>query len=632
VVSGAVTPDTFILAQDGAVRERTLGAKETRISPNHCGTKVEAVPESEQRRYCFSPVDLAALAGMARRVQEHYGSPQDTEWAISAGKLYLLQARPITTLERDEAAVLQGDIEPQAGAGAMERAEEPLVARPPRGIENIIDHFPEPPLPLDMELIANNAFNLFFEKLGFRPPKEPAAPVERADGRIALRMTEPGLSPAVLWKLPAHFLHVLRTDPIKDWEPLAVRISSWIARLEEERGSTGDAVQLARLVNRSFKEFEPLFARRYLAAFFPGFVYNALVSRWVRRAVGKTETPELENRLYRATPYPTARQNHAMAGLARLGREAGQESAEFQAALDGFLAKWGNRPVRGMIALPSSPTWAEQPEIVVKMVTALLSNPSELDPGGVSESEEQAYRDASGQVETRLNPLYRRWFRMHLERARNALIVREEGLSLSEDYNAFLRRAVLQLGELLAAKGTLADPGDILYLLLSELDPAARGSLRDARARVSRRQQGYQRLLAAYARGQHWLFASGSLPPLGEAQPVTASERKTLNGLGASQGIATGPVRVIRGPEEFGKMRKGEILVAPFTAPAWTPLFRLAAAVVTDIGSQASHAAIVAREYGIPCVVAASGATKTLIDGQLVQVDGARGVINLLSI
>ncbi len=77
-------------------------------------------------------------------------------------------------------------------------------------------------------------------------------------------------------------------------------------------------------------------------------------------------------------------------------------------------------------------------------------------------------------------------------------------------------------------------------------------------------------------------------------------------------------------------MRKGEILVAPFTAPAWTPLFSLAAAVVTDIGSLASHAAIVAREYGIPCVVAVNGATKTFQDGQLVQVDGTRGVVTVL--
>jgi pyruvate,water dikinase len=151
VVSGAVTPDTFILAQDGALREQTLGAKETRITPNGCGTRVEAVPEEERRKYSLSPVDLAELAGMARRVEDHYGSPQDTEWAFSSGKLYLLQARPITTLDRAGAAVPKSAIEPPAGAGVMEPAEEPLVARPPRGIENIIDHFPEPPLPLDME-------------------------------------------------------------------------------------------------------------------------------------------------------------------------------------------------------------------------------------------------------------------------------------------------------------------------------------------------------------------------------------------------------------------------------------------------------------------------------------------------
>jgi hypothetical protein len=95
--------------------------------------------------------------------------------------------------------------------------------------------------------------------------------------------------------------------------------------------------------------------------------------------------------------------------------------------------------------------------------------------------------------------LFRRWFRTHLERARNALIVREEGLSLSEDYNAFLRKAVLQLGEMLAANGTVADPGDVFYLLLSELEPAAWGSLLNARARVSHRKQGYLRL-RRYAR------------------------------------------------------------------------------------------------------------------------------------
>jgi pyruvate,water dikinase len=88
-------------------------------------------------------------------------------------------------------------------------------------------------------------------------------------------------------------------------------------------------------------------------------------------------------------------------------------------------------------------------------------------------------------------------------------------------------------------------------------------------------------------------------------------------------------VCVIRGPHEFSRMRKGAVLVAPFTAPVWTPLFRLASAVITEIGSPVSHAAIVAREYGIPAVVAVPNATSVLRDGQHVHVDGARGVIRI---
>ena len=90
-------------------------------------------------------------------------------------------------------------------------------------------------------------------------------------------------------------------------------------------------------------------------------------------------------------------------------------------------------------------------------------------------------------------------------------------------------------------------------------------------------------------------------------------------------GRATGPVRVVRGPEEFDELQPGEILVAPLTAPAWTPLFTRAAAVVTDVGSAASHASIIAREYGIPAVVGCGDATARLRTGMRVTVDGSTG-------
>lgn len=99
-----------------------------------------------------------------------------------------------------------------------------------------------------------------------------------------------------------------------------------------------------------------------------------------------------------------------------------------------------------------------------------------------------------------------------------------------------------------------------------------------------------------------------------------------MRGEPASPGRATGPVRVVHGAEDFERFRKGEVLVAQATAPAWTPLFSRAVAVVTDGGSLAAHASLVAREFGIPAVVATGDATVRLKDRQIVTVDGSAGL------
>jgi rifampicin phosphotransferase len=103
-----------------------------------------------------------------------------------------------------------------------------------------------------------------------------------------------------------------------------------------------------------------------------------------------------------------------------------------------------------------------------------------------------------------------------------------------------------------------------------------------------------------------------------------------LRGNAASSGVVRGRARIIRDEREFGRLQAGEILVCRYTNPAWTPLFTLAAAVVTDAGGAASHAAIVAREYGIPAVLGAAGATERIRDGQQILVDGSQGTVTLL--
>nr|WP_202893455.1 PEP-utilizing enzyme [Kribbella italica] len=100
-----------------------------------------------------------------------------------------------------------------------------------------------------------------------------------------------------------------------------------------------------------------------------------------------------------------------------------------------------------------------------------------------------------------------------------------------------------------------------------------------------------------------------------------------MHGRPASAGTASGPARIVRGPEDFGRVRRGDVLVCRFTDPTWTPLFGVVAAVVTEVGGQLSHAAIVAREQRIPAVLGVTDATSVLTDGSRTTVDGTAGTV-----
>jgi rifampicin phosphotransferase len=108
-------------------------------------------------------------------------------------------------------------------------------------------------------------------------------------------------------------------------------------------------------------------------------------------------------------------------------------------------------------------------------------------------------------------------------------------------------------------------------------------------------------------------------------EPTTAGQDALVSGIGASRGRASGSARIIREPAEFGLLRTGDVLVCPYSNPAWTPLFQRAVGVVVDSGGIGSHAAIVAREYGIPAVMGTVTGTTVLADGQQITVDGDSG-------
>jgi pyruvate,water dikinase len=622
VVSGMVTPDTFTLSAGGALRERTLGAKESRVVPNGRGTRTEPVPPDERARYCLSDRDLAGLAGLAHRVQAHYGAPQDTEWALSGGKHYLLQARPITTLANVPALAI------------IELDEAPINQKV-FGLKQLAEYWSEPSTPLDVSFLREAAAgtDMLYSMFGMRPATEPPQPVERDDGRMAVRMSNPRFTPAILWQLPGRLLFT-RGDPLDRWRVVEAQMLRAQAGWQAAGAANPEALVLARLVGQAMHDFGQLLGRRFRAVFFSGIKYILLVKLWARLAGGKAGAAQLEDRLMRAVPFRTALQNQAVARLAQVAALHGKDSPAFQAALADFMAEWGTRPARGMASIPSAPSWQEEPAQVLGLVDALLSDPDAPAPEEALRRQEADYQSARAQVEAKLWAPLRGLYRRSLARARNGVIAREDSLFRMEALTNTIRGTAQHLGQLLARDGVLAEPDDVFFLLASELEPVAAGRLAAADL-VRRRKQAYARVVAAHERGQHWLVSTGSVSAQAlrgtQAKAARGGPANALNGQAASGGVVRAPVCVIRGPHEFSKMRKGTVLVAPFTAPVWTPLFRLASAVITEIGSPVSHAAIVAREYGIPAVVAVAEATGKLRDGQMVEVDGTRGVITMLN-
>jgi pyruvate,water dikinase len=223
----------------------------------------------------------------------------------------------------------------------------------------------------------------------------------------------------------------------------------------------------------------------------------------------------------------------------------------------------------------------------------------------------------------------------HLDAFRNLLVETQRLVPLREEHVGVLtiawpamRRAVLRIGETLAGRGIIINADDVFFLTHGEVLAAVGGAhlplTLDVDTRRLQREEN-ARLVPPLLIGT----ASRAIKAMWKLFPrlvgATRSELAIVSGSPASAGRATGSVRVVRGPDEFDDLQPGEILVAPLTAPAWTPLFTRAAAVVTDVGSAAAHASIIAREYGIPAVVGCGDATARLRTGMRVTVDGSTG-------
>ena len=307
--------------------------------------------------------------------------------------------------------------------------------------------------------------------------------------------------------------------------------------------------------------------------------------------------------------------------LAALEREPAARTFldEFAAFLDEF--GW-----RADLFELAHPTWAEDPKIPLGQLRTYLQLPT-YDPIAELEGQAAVREQAIAETMARLAPDARR-------RLGDILAVAKDAVCLQEDHNYYIdQRCAYSARRLILAAGRrlLDDPADVFYLTAAQLIAALQGRAADVGALV----RECKREMARWAQVTPPPTIGAPPPQDGskQASPLGASDAPAgeLRGTGSSAGVARGPARVILSLAEAERLQPGDVLVARTTMPAWTPLFAVASALVTEVGGMLSHAAVTAREYGLPAVLGVPDVTKRIHDGQLVEVDGAKGVVRVIS-
>ncbi len=225
----------------------------------------------------------------------------------------------------------------------------------------------------------------------------------------------------------------------------------------------------------------------------------------------------------------------------------------------------------------------------------------------------------------------RRWLFSKALKAGQAMAeIREDALAEIGLGYPYLRAMLCELGTRFASAGFIEQANDVYFLEKAEIDALVNEENLNLGGKVTKRKQEWLRLL------------NETPPPMIPMKKRVMGVKtemfiaymddqsgNSLKGVAASPGKVTAPACVLHGPQDFDQMRPGDILVAGTTTPAWTPLFTMAAAVVTDIGGPLSHGSIVAREYGIPAVMGTGLATKRIKSGQTITVDGNQGLVEI---
>ncbi len=376
-----------------------------------------------------------------------------------------------------------------------------------------------------------------------------------------------------------------------------------------------------RVIAGAYQVLEDL-ADRYEA-----LVPEAAAGDALRLVQGRvTELQDVAERIERLVEL--ARQDANLASRLRAGDLQPPRNGDFADALAEFLAQHGHLG-QGWDDLQLA-SWGEDPGQLVAEIAKQLDRPGERAAdrrARLAADADRLLADLRMRLTDRAEELAD--FEALLDSAREiGPITETHNYWIDRMAQATIRRLATRIGHRLVADGVVDAVDDIFYLDRDEIGQLVRSPV-DTRAEVAARRAEHARQRTVTP--PPWL----GMPPEGaagrfDAPEATTGEAGEIRGAGASAGVVRGPARVTLGQQDFSRIQPGDVIVCPSSNPSWVPLFSIAAALVTDTGGVLSHAAVVAREFGLPAVVGTHDGTTRIADGQLVEVDRAAGIVRLL--
>ena len=647
LVSGKVSPDRVVLDKKG---------------PNVISRSMAAP--------CINDQTAQNLAKLAIKAESEFGCPQDIEWAIHQGKIFLLQSRPITTRPRATswedrqiwscfaAREVIPDVVTPATFSTLRSFEKKLS----KSVSDVLC-IDEVNIPI-FDLVAGRVYfnaglwaavirhfriarNLDWNEFaGSEPemvklieklrntPTENLPKIRRNRVRSILRL--PLLTAGILCNTRRKSQSILANVRKINEKWACLDVSSLSAERLVDRLTEAVADLQERIVNVS-----NVFCMFYGMAYLP--IFEVVCHRWLpdeqscaRRllaGMGNMEDAEAGLDLWRLA----AKVNDSPALKELIQSNAGwdilHEELTKSSPGEEFLIDWSRfmkahgHHCRGEIELYNR-RWSETPDYILGLIRSYLGSMDRTNPlenyKRLSAEREQLAQSCRRKL---INPVKRAVFNHLLVRAQYGSVFRENIKSELIKLMTPMRSILLELGRKLAAGSLIADCNDVFFLKFEELGPLTRGQSKvDIKEIIAARQTEYKKWQSITPPN----LIIGKFDPDRYVPEEVKADVQQLKGLAVSPGVVSGKARVILRADNSEQVQAGEILIAPFTDPGWTPYFIPAAGIVMEQGGLLSHGAIVAREYGIPAVVNVGNATKIIKTGQRIEVDGDRGIVRIL--